>query len=147
MGTLVNTKNIQLRKLNFEHAIRPIYYSTRFAGLWPFTIVHDSNGNIQKARVGLSDVLWSILFICFHLTLAFYTYKKVKTTQLRENQLRFIVLNVFLLSSLLVGILGIIIDMINSEKIVDILRKFNAFDKEVRLSHLWHFLNSNKIQI
>lgn len=136
MGTLVNKNNFRMRKISFEHAIRPVYYSTRIAGLWSFTIVHDSNGNIQNARVSLSDILWSVLFICFHATLAFYTYKKVKIAQEKvENQLRFIVLNVFLMTSILTGIFGIVFDMINRDKLIDILRKFNTFDSEVRFFH------------
>lgn len=145
MGPLVNENNIQSQKFNFEHAIRPVFYSTRIAGLWPFSIVRDSNGNIQRARVALSDILWSILFICFHLTLLFYTFKKVKTAQVKiENQLRFIVLSVFLISSLLVGIFGIIFDMINRHLLVNILRKFNLFDNEVRLSFICLFQIQSK---
>lgn len=138
--------NVQLRKFNFEHVIWPNYYFTRFIGLWPFSIIHDSNGNIQRARIGLSDMLWSILSICFYLTLAFYTYKKVKTAQEKEieNQLRFVVLNLFLMSSLLVGIFGIIFDMVNRNKLVDILRKFNTFDDEVRDFHTCRFPNQMK---
>lgn len=133
MKTLTNTNRFNLKKISFEYAFRPVYCFSRFAGLWPFSIVHDANGEIQKACVALYDILWSILMICFNLTLAYFTYKKLKEAQEKvDDLLRFIVLNIFLMSSLLVGAIGIVLDLINCNKLVDILGKLHKFDNEVR---------------
>lgn len=127
---MAKSKNAPLKKLNFEHAFRPIYYFTRIAGLWPFSIIHDSNGRIQKTRVGLSDILRSILVICMNLTLIFFTIKKLNRKY--ESSLPFAGLNMFKIVSLLTGTFQIVFDLINRKKLISILRKFSAFDNEVR---------------
>lgn len=134
MNTLADTKNIQLQKLNFEYAFRPAYYFSRFAGLWSFSIIHDSNWSIQRTRIGLSDVLWSISMICLNLTLAFLTYKRLKEGD-EKSDTRLVMLHIFRMAFLLIGVLEILLDMINRNKLVDILQKFNGFDNEVSINY------------
>lgn len=134
MDTLADAANVHLNESNFEHAFRPIYYFSHLAGLWSFSIIRDSSGKIQRARMNFFAISWSILFICLNLTLAFSTYVKLKAgLEKIEDQLRFIVLNTFLMISLLCGVFGIVSDVVNRHNLVDILIKFNTFDSEVRL--------------
>lgn len=52
-------------KNNFAYTIRPICYISRIVGLFPFTIIHDLNGDVQEARVTLLDFLWfKISIVC-----------------------------------------------------------------------------------
>lgn len=134
MQTLANAQTAPLRKFNFEYAFRPVYYFSRFAGLWPFTIIHDSNGKIQRARCGFFDVLWSILVICLYLTLVFFTYETLKREQAKiKNHTLFVVENIFEMSTLSFGALGIALNIINRNELADILRKFDTFDTEVSI--------------
>lgn len=134
------------KKINFEHAIRSVHYLSRCAGLWPFSIDHDPNGKIENARIGVSNMLWSVLVICLNLTLVLSTYKKLMARgDTYDSSIQFVVFNISKMSYLLIGISGIVLDVINRYRLADILRNFNAFDSEVRIFSTNSFSNSNKI--
>lgn len=133
METLANAKIIPLRKLSFEYAIRPVYYFSRLTGQWPFSVIHDPNGTLQRARVGFFDILWPILMMCLNLILSLDSYDQLKGEQ-EKNVIRIRSAVEYLLDmcSFLFVAIGIVLGVINCNKIVDILRKFKAFDNEVR---------------
>lgn len=133
METLANARMIPLKKFSFEHAIRPVYYFSRLTGQWPFSVIHDSKGTLQRARVGFFDILWPILVICINLTLSLDSFDQLKEDQ-EKNVIRIRSAVEYLLDmcSFLFVAIGIVLGVINCNKLVDILRKFNAFDKEVR---------------
>ena len=148
MDALVNEDSFLWKHSNFEHGFRPAYYFSRFAGLWPFSIIHHSNRPILRARIGFFDGLWFILSICLKLTLAFYAYEILKTGREKHtNRIIFIVDNMCDISCCLFGVIATVLDMINRNKLVDILQKFNAFDDEVRFLYTIFFFNSNWIYI
>lgn len=140
--TLAIANHIQLKKFNFEHAIRPVYYFSRFTGQWPFSISHNSMGKIERAHIGFLEILWPILVICLNFTVTLDSYEQFKAEQ--ENhpiRIRFIVENILDMCSVLSIVLGII----NRNIVVDILKKFSTFDNEV--NHIFPVHNSNKISL
>lgn len=133
MKTFAVAKIVQLRKFNFEYAIRPVYYFSRLAGLWPFSIIHDSNGKIRRARIDVFDILCPILVICLNVLFSLDAYKSSKLGLKKHAiRIRIIVFTVFQISSLLFTAIGIALDVINRNRLVDILAKFDTFDNEVR---------------
>lgn len=138
MKRSTNIFNIQLKKFNFEHVFRPVYYFLRFSGQWSFSIFHDSNGTIQKACIGFSDALWTILLVCAYSAIVFSSYKKLmKGQEIFENRQRFVAENIFQIGSLVSGVFGIVLNVINRNKLVDIFKKFNTFDNEVSTRSLF----------
>lgn len=73
MDTSTNTNNTQFKNLNFGYAFRPVLHFIRVVGLWPFSILRNSHGSIQKSRVRPIDVVWFLGSICFYLTALYYT--------------------------------------------------------------------------
>lgn len=148
MESLANAKNTQLRKFDFEYGFRPVYYFLRFTGLWPFSIIHHSNGKIQRARIGSTDILWLILITCLNLILAFFAIEILMSEQgIQEKRNQFILFSIFKMCSVLFEIFAIVLDIINRNKLVDILRKFNTFDNEVSIFFFTEFFifNSNEV--
>lgn len=148
MEPLANTDIALKRKLNFEHAFRSLYCLSRFAGRWSFSIIHDSNGSIRRARIGPFNILWAILIICLNLASLLDLYWTLKVEQEMEEEnhairIRFAVSAACQISSSLSTIIQISLDMIISERFADILRKFNTFDNEVRYFFKVLFLNIN----
>lgn len=132
--TLANANNIQLGKFDFKHAFRPVYCFSRFTGQWPFSIVYDSNTKVGKARVGFFGILWSILVICLNLTLALDGYEQLREEREKDViHLRTLVGNIFGISSLLFIVIGMVLNIMNRHKFVNILRKLNTFDIKVSI--------------
>lgn len=143
-----NQMKIQIKKFNFEHAIRPVYYFSRLTGQWPFSIIHNANGKIQRARVGFFEILWSILVICLNLTVSLDSYEDFKAEQEKHPiRIRFIVGDVLDMSSVLFITIGIVLGIINRKRLVNVLKKINAFDSKVRWCSNNSLSNSNEIRI
>lgn len=133
MASLASASTVPPKKLNFEYVFRPAYYYSRFAGIWTFSITHDSNGSIQRARVGFFDILWPIFVICSNSVLAFSAYQSFMAEREKyANTTRYIAENIFQMSCFLFVAIGIVLNVINRNRLVDILRRLNTFDNEVR---------------
>lgn len=124
METLTDARN----ELNFQYSFRPIYYYSRVVGLWPFTIVHDSNGSIEKTRVRFVDALYLFISICSYLMAIFFTFTKLKPNA--ASYVHFIFF-IFQTTSLLLGVCAVVLDMFNRNKLANILKMLTAFDNEV----------------
>lgn len=133
MEPLANAIVAPLKKLNFEYAFQPIYQFLRFIGLWPFSVIHYSNGKIHKARMRVFDVLRSTSIICLNLLLSVERYKHLRAGQaVQAMRIRFTAFNVFHRCSFLFTAIGSILNVVNRNRLVDLLKKFNTFDNEVR---------------
>lgn len=147
MDTLVvDMKKTQLQQLNFEHGFRPIYYFSRAVGLWPFSICHNSNGAIQSARISRLDGVWFFVSMCFHLlAMCYYYVNMVDLEDSNKTILTFSILySLFQTKSLLIGAVGIVLDMLNRRRLVNLLEKFMIFDSEVgQPKHGWFLFLPN----
>lgn len=125
-------KNIFSKKYNFAYSVRPIYYFARVFGLFPFTIEHDSYGDIKEARVKIIDFLWFLFAICIYLFLGFYCFKNLEFPK-DPNESYVLILGDYtlLILGLVSGAAMIISDMYNRNKIINILKDFTIFDKKV----------------
>lgn len=132
------------RKINFEYVFRPAYYYSRFAGLWTFSMTYDANGMIQGARIGFFDILWPICVICLNFTLAYSAYETF--TSKRDQfayTIRFIAENIFQMSCFLFVVIGIVLNYIHRDRLIQILNKLNTFDNEV--SYRFFSIETNSI--
>lgn len=96
----------------------------------PYSIACDPMGTIQGPRANKFDISWSIISLSTYLfaTVASYQYMEHY-----NDALNILVLcdNFHLTLGLSFGVLLIVSDMCNRFKFVDLLNKFNIFDKEV----------------
>lgn len=140
MGAAENTSKAQQK--NVLHAFQPIYYFSRCAGLWPFTIEYNSSGSIERARVHLFDILWFLTSICLYLTALYYAYEDLRNQVESGGHFFYtVVFNVNNMPPILFGAVSIALDMLNRNRLIKILKKFLIFDKEVRFSPFKKLIN------
>lgn len=122
---------VDLIELNFGHCFKPIYYFSRMFGFMPFTIVFDSDGKIQTARIRAMDILWFMITIVLYLSSALYfvifSYHQtwpVKTIILINcTRLTYMMRKLFNIVSI-----GDILH--NRFRLIEILKKINTFDEK-----------------
>lgn len=121
------------RPKNLPHGFRPIYYFSRCIGLWPFKIYYDSNGSIKGTYVSLFDKFWFFISICLHLAASFFTYEDSQST--RDPHLLYyfpkLIYNLTAIPDFLFGVLCIILEMFNRNRLVNILKQIIFFDRKV----------------
>lgn len=125
-------KNIDSKRLTFAHSFKPIYIFSRIFGFMPFTIVLDSSGAIQTARVSVFDSMWFIIFIGTYLfsTLYFVTYVRGKQVASTFATLAYATRTIVVFRKLF-NCMCITTDMCNRFKLVEILKKIGTFDEKV----------------
>lgn len=132
MYNWAHARIVPLEKHDFHTAFRPIYYFSRYMGLWPFSVAHYSKKKIRRASVALVDIFRSISTISLSSTLVMCAYEEIRTQKkYHMNTIRFVVFMAFQLSSFSFLTIGIVLDLINRNRLADILRKFNTFDRKV----------------
>lgn len=132
-GPPVSLKKVsESKKANFSCSVRPIYYFSRAFGLCPFTLVYDSNGDIQEARVTTLDIIWFLISTILYLFMAFFCYANMHRPQdTGESQILLIGDYAHLIFGLINGAIMVSLDMFNRHKFIDFIKKIITFDKEV----------------
>lgn len=131
---MASSKNrTQSRPKTIRHGFHSIYYLSRCIGQWPFTITYNSNGSIKGSRVHLFDGFWFLLSICLYSAVLFFAYKSLKKWQDQNETyfLSFLIFTINQIPPLLLGVVAIALDMYNRNRLVNILKNFTTFDKEV----------------
>lgn len=139
MEVSANAKKGKQKIYNFEYGFRPIYYFSRLVGLLPFSIAHHSNGSITNAHISRLDGVWFSISMCFHLLAIFLSFLNTEDLNSISSVTTITFWILYILyrgNSLLIGTVGIIMDMLNRHKLADILRKFIIFDHDVSVNRL-----------
>lgn len=119
-------------RMNFAYSFRPIYYCSRIFGLKPFSIIFDSNGQVQEPRVRICDGLWFVISICSYLSLTYVLYQERMHPGVSSlPSILKIGGNIHMILSHVFSAFIVAMDMFNRSKLVDILKMFNTFDDEV----------------
>lgn len=130
MESFENTS--KARPKQFLHSFQPIYYFSRCIGLWPFTIIYKANGSID-GRVFLFDSLWFLISICLYLAALYYTYQDIENLLQKGFYLTRAIFQISQIPIFLFGAVGIVLDMLNRNRFIAILKNFSDFDTEVSL--------------
>lgn len=128
----IDEKKINSKNVNFVFSIRPVYHFSRACGLMPFSIIENSNGEVQEPRISVFDGLWFTISLCMQSAMAYIFYQNAKITMDPNTKSYFLVLGDYMLY-IIVMIYGILVrgmDLFNRFKLIDIMKKFNTFDKE-----------------
>lgn len=120
------------QKYDFVYSLWPTYFFSRAVGLMPFSIVISSNGEIQRARVGVYDLIWFVVSVSWYILLAFISYVDLRLPQ-SPNESFILKLgdHLLLIYGLFHGAFMILMDMFNRRRIVELAQRCFAFDQEV----------------
>lgn len=125
--------NSDLKEYDFVYCFRPFYYFSRICGYMPFCINFDSICSIHRPVVKICDILWFIIAIILYHLMALDHFVYVSNVAYSSSK----VLNssgwLVMVSSMIFGVIGIVMDMVFRSKFVDTLNKFNRIDEKVCL--------------
>lgn len=133
-NTIVEINNT--KKLNFPCNFKVNYHFLRAFGLWPFSLIRDSNGEFQKPKITKIDLLWSLVSILSYISASIGFYMNAKALEMKTTDLKIesIMINVDymrIVFSLIFVAISIAVDMFNRFKLVNVLNNFVRFDESV----------------
>lgn len=121
----INENETQVKTLNFMDCFRPVYYISRMFGLKPFSIIYDSNGEVQQSKITKFDGIWFVISMCIYALMAYSVEGNC------GPKFIFVLGYIFTMFGLTCSVLTIAFDMCNRFEFVEILKKITIFDKEV----------------
>lgn len=131
MNSQENTINSKVERP--QHGFQLVYYYSRCLGQWPFTIAYNANESIEKAHVNVFDWLWLFTAICLYVASAFCVYNynfNYATSDADDFYVHFII-TLSEVPSISLRAVGIVLNMLNRNRLVDILKNFVIFDRKV----------------
>lgn len=128
----VVNQQVSWQKHDFVYCFRPIYIVSRVFGLLPFSLTFHSNGEVQKPNVSKLDIVWFGISLSFLLNAISMSIAIQKSSGKKGSLISILGDMWMLFAGLINGVLTIVLDMYNRHKFVDIIKKINTFDREVR---------------
>lgn len=126
-------KKVQWHKRGFVQSVSPIYFFSRAIGLMPFTIAHERNSKILRAKVTALDFVWFVIAMIVHISFVVIWYRNLDYKRIKNvSNVVPIGMGAHATFGLIYSVICVAMDMCNRCKFVDLLRSFMTFDKEVR---------------
>lgn len=123
-----------IKTLNFGSVFCPLYCLSRIWGLAPFTIVKSSNGEVQNPKLRLRDVLWFLVMVCGQLYFMQKSWANFNTSSIKikkETWILIISARGMEIFAFAYGIATIFMNICNRFKVINIIKMFIHFDREV----------------
>lgn len=121
------------KKMNFAYCFRPVYYVSRIFGYMPFTIIYDSNGAIQRPKIRAFDFIWFILSVLIQtLPPIFYVQNEALSIYYGTSFILSRIDIILVTFWMIYIIVSLVMDMWNRFILIDILKRINNIDEEVR---------------
>lgn len=140
-----NERENRLMKTMFA-TFRPIHCTSRIFGLMPFTIVCNSDGEVQSLKVKTVDGIWFTVSICTYLFFVIFNYDvlRVSAHYYRKSVTLILIEGNYTLPwlSFVCVTVFFVVNMCNRRKYFDILKMFEQFDKEASQPILFNHLIS-----
>lgn len=128
-------------------SFRPIFCFSRIFGSMSFSIVCNSNGEVQSCKVKVVDVVWLAISICIYLTLViFYDVLSLNADDYRKSGTFPLFMGSYILQwlSFIFGALFFAINLWNRYTFLDILKMFEHFDKKASQRRLYRKMFHNE---
>lgn len=123
------------RQKSFYCSIRPLLISSRCFGLSSFSIKTNLFGEVVQVKFTLLNFLWfSAVILLFVGLICFNLHHSFAKFQLKSLYVLTLAEQILMIKGLTVGVVNIIIDVNNRERILRTIEQFTAFDKEVMRS-------------
>lgn len=126
-----NAQKLQKKSLNFFHCVQPVYIISRIFGLLPFSIQYNPNGCVKAAKVTVFDGFWFIGSIGLNLFFGYRVASDIPDMPKEESSILFIGFRTVFVICFILTALSTVLDMMNRNRIVKIVKDLTEFDNSV----------------
>lgn len=127
----------QANSINFYHLIQPVYYASRIFGFTPFSLKFNTKSEVSGCKVKVRDFVWFLVSLFIYISMAYLTWCTLNVPNMEYSYILFIGNHAVVIFGMICGVIDVIFDMCNRNRLTDIIIKMNTFDKEVNCnSHL-----------
>lgn len=132
---------------SFYHSIRPLLINSRCFGLNCFSVKTNLFGDAVQVKITSLHFVWFSLVILLFVGLIWFNFHhSFGAFQLKSLYVLTLAKQISLIKALAVGVVNVIMDVINRERVLRYIEQFTAFDKEViRSLQLTRIIDQRKV--
>lgn len=120
------------KNCHYYYSIRPIIVLSRCFGLNPFSFKTNVFGEVYRTQITFFDALWFVAAITMYVTLTVLVSMHISLAPELESVYLLVLGDQLLLAfALVMCVVGVVMDMVNRNRILRNIQRFEAFDKEV----------------
>lgn len=129
---LLSTVTTPFKKsTNFFDCVKLVRFVARLYGLLSFSLNYTSNREIKNCQLRVFDIFYAIIHIILCLvssvlTFMYFTAPKNIWAMVLLSGMEF-----FLISAILLAAVSIVLDILNRNRLIEMLQKIHRFDKQV----------------
>lgn len=128
------------------HSFRPIFYMSRLFGLAPFSVQTNLFDEVQRVKLTFFDLLWFCTAILMYLSLAvFGVLGPIRPSDFGSVYILVLGDQLLLVFGLVMCFVSVIMDMVNRNRIMGNIQRFEAFDKEVEIREESSFMADSNL--
>lgn len=122
----------------------PVYVFARIFGFWPFSVQFaQSTSTSVHVHMNCFDSSWFAIAISYFTFFGWLSFVKTQD-YLPYSAVELLVFKMLQVGSVVVSISTIIVDVVNRNRIWNIIVKFNQFDNEVKLTNSQSWVQTKK---
>lgn len=122
------------KSTNLFDSIKSLRFVARIYGLLSFSINCTTNGEIKNCELRVFDILYAMMHIVMCLASSLLTFVYFNGPQDIWGMILLSGMEFLLISAVLLGSVSIVLDMLNRNRIIEMLQKIQQFDKQVNLT-------------
>lgn len=120
------------RKANSVFSVAfPIYVISRIFGFLPFSLAYDRKLRTTIVRVTVFDIIWLCLSLLLHIFFFIFNWIADQQSQVTDSRILIISGRLTLWGGFFMAIFAMLMDLLNRNRIWEIIVKFNEFDEEI----------------
>lgn len=131
MALLVIVKTPNQKLTNFFDCVQPICVLARIYGLLSFSISYAPNGEIENCRLRVVNIFYAMLNITLCLVSSVLNFMHLIAPENEWGMIFLYGMHFFLISATLLAAVSIALDIINRNRLIEMLQKINHADKQV----------------
>lgn len=128
--------SIEKRKtsINFFGCVKPVYDTSKKFGLMIFSIKYTANGEMESSHVGFMDIFWFIATMLLNVTFGILSF--IFLVPFTNADVQFTILfrtkTILMTASQFLCLYSTALSFVYRDRLVEMMRTINEFDKEVK---------------
>lgn len=141
-----------VKTLNISDCVKTAHKAARIFGLLPYTINYSSRGEIVSSSIRSTDIVWFVISLTICILFAIFGSSSLTPTSDIRTTVLLLGSRIILICNVLLAVVSIILDALNQNRLINLLKKISEFDKSVKntfyisyyfilyLNNYWNFL-------
>lgn len=132
LNTELPSQRVEISKSsNISDCIKTAHKAARIFGLLPYTINYSPHGEIVSSSIRCTDIVWFVISLTICILFAIFGSSSLTPTSDIRTTVLLLGGRIILICNVLLAVVSIILDSLNRNRLINLLKEISEFDKSV----------------